>query len=406
MHWREHEALLASGGYPPSPEQAAKGWSQDWEAWKPRPVWTAPEGAQGRIVSLDFTGGPLVRAAKKQAESEEHRAAAGPLKAAPLKRSAAPPVPLVAKLCSGATIPQLGLGTWKSKPGEVHDAVLYALTQAGYRHIDCAAIYENEGEVGSALAEVFTEWDVRREDVFITSKLWNSDHAAARVEPAVRKCLKLLQLEYLDLWMIHWPITGSRGDVLSPSTKETWQAMEALVDQGLVRHLGLSNFSVAKMREIQSYARIPIAVCQAECSPRFCNTKLVQFCESSGIHYTAFSPLGSPDSASIFTRSGPPLMEDPVVRDVTARSGKNTGQVLIKWALQTRPNSSVLPKSVSAGRILGNAAMEGWQLSAEDQAALSELKPQERMVHGGVFLSPAGPYRTLKDLWDVEDDEA
>ena len=119
-----------------------------------------------------------------------------------------PSVLLTAPLQSGASIPLLGLGTWKAKPGEVRAAVLYAITHAGYRHIDCAAIYENEGEVGSALEEVFSNWDVKRDDIFITTKLWNSDHAAARVEPALRKCLKLLKVDYVDAFLIHWPITG------------------------------------------------------------------------------------------------------------------------------------------------------------------------------------------------------
>ena len=127
--------------------------------------------------------------------------------------------------------------------------------------------------------------------VFITSKLWNSDHAAARVEPAVRKCLKLLNLEYLDAFLIHWPITGNRGDVLSPPTRETWQAMEAVVAKGLVRHIGVSNFSVVKMRDIMSYATVPLSICQCEAHPLWRNDKVVQFCADNNIHFTAFSPL-------------------------------------------------------------------------------------------------------------------
>ena len=130
------------------------------------------------------------------------------------KEAYKPPVLLTAPLQSGANMPLLGLGTWKSKPGEVRAAVLYAITSAGYRHIDCAAIYENEGEVGSALEEVFAKWDIKREDLFITTKLWNNDHASARVEPALRKCLKLLKLDYVDAFLIHWPITGVRSLVM------------------------------------------------------------------------------------------------------------------------------------------------------------------------------------------------
>jgi diketogulonate reductase-like aldo/keto reductase len=343
-----------------------------------------------------------------------------------------PPVLLTAPLRTGATIPLLGLGTWKSKPGEVHDAVLYAITQAGYRHIDCAAIYEarrglvharllpshtcsrmrsharsllsqNEGEVGAALKEVFSKWNITREELFITSKLWNTDHAAARVEPAVRKCMTLLGLDYLDAFLIHWPITGNRGDALTPPTRETWQAMEVLQAKGLVKHIGVSNFSVRKMQDIMSYAKTPISISQNEAHPYWRNDSIVRFCEENGIHFTAFSPLGSPDSADIFRRTSPALMDDPLVHELAARYGKNIGQVLIKWALQQRPQSSVLPKSVTPARILGNAAVLDWELAPEDVARLSVCTTQCRSVHGGVFLSPAGPYRTLRDLWDEEE---
>ena len=239
--------------------------------------------------------------------------------------------------------------------------------------------------------------------IFITSKLWNNDHAAARVEPAVRKCLKLLNVDYLDAFLIHWPITGNRGDVLTPSTRETWQALEAVVAKGLVRHIGVSNFSVKKMREIQSYATVPLSICQCEAHPYWRNHRVVQFCKEHGIHFTAFSPLGSPDSADIFKRAAPALMDEPAVHDIAARTGKNVGQVLIKWALQHRPQGSVLPKSVSESRIRGNADVQDWELSAADVRTLSTLGAQCRMVHGGVFLSPAGPYRTLKDLWDEDE---
>ena len=406
QYWKEHEALLNSGGFPPTAEQAAMGWSQNWEKWRPNPVFTAPDGANGRIMALDFTGGPVVRAAKQQAESEEHRWEKQQLLKQPVvKLAPAPAVPLVATLSTGATIPQLGLGTWKAKPGEVHDAVLFALTQAGYRHIDAAAVYDNEGEVGAALEKAFAGWDLRREEVWVTGKLWNTDHAAAKVEPALRKSLKLLRLEWLDVFMIHWPITGNKGATVTPSVQETWQAMELLVDAGLVKHLGVSNFSVAKLKDIQRYARVPISVCQCECHPRFRNDELVAFCAASNIHFTAYSPLGSPDSADIFKRgSSVALMDMPEVKEVAQRTGKNVGQVLIRWALQRRPHSSVLPKSVSEARIKGNAEVVGWALSDADMAVLNALRPQTRMVHGGLFLSPAGPYKTMKDLWDVNEE--
>jgi len=402
--WKAHDQLLNAGGYPPTQEQAARGWSQNWEKWAPSRVWTAPSGASGHIIALDFTGGAVVRAAKRQAESEEHAHKVEALKPQPVaKLMPAPAVPLMARLRTGAVIPQLGLGTWKSKPGEVHNAVLYAVTAAGYRHIDAASIYENEAEIGTALEKAFSGWALTRDDIFVTSKLWNSDHAAARVEPALRKSLKLLKLQYLDLYMIHWPITGNKGDSVEPPIQETWRAMEKLVDAGLVKHLGVSNFSVRKLQDIMGYARVPISVCQCECHPRHRNDDLVAFCAANDIHFTAYSPLGSPDSADIFKRTTPALMDMPEVQQVAKRCGKNIGQVLLRWALQRRPDGSVLPKSVAEARLRGNADVVDWQLSAADMVVLNTLTPQTRMVHGGLFLSPNGPYRTMSDLWDVDE---
>jgi diketogulonate reductase-like aldo/keto reductase len=247
---------------------------------------------------------------------------------------------------------------------------------------------------------------VERKDIWLTTKIWNTDHSSARVESAARKSMKLLRVDYLDALLIHWPVTGSRGDVLAPSVKETWQAMERLVDSGLVRHIGVSNFSIAKMDDVRAYARHPLSICQCECHPFFRNDAVVAYCQENNIHFTAFSPLGSPDSADIFRRSAPVLLEHSAVAAAAAAAGVNTGQALIKWALQCRPGCSVLPKSVCRQRILSNASMVGWQLPEHAMAALSAMPLQTRMVHGAMFLSPAGPYRTLTDLWDEEEAQA
>ena len=146
-------------------------------------------------------------------------------------------------LNDGRTMPQVGLGTWKSEPGAVKAAVKAAV-KCGYRHIDCAAIYKNEHEVGEALAELFSEGIVRREDLWITSKLWNDFHAADAVAGACEKTLRDLQLDFLDLYLIHWPVaTNSTGPTLDPTIEETWTAMEALCASGKARSIGVSNFS-------------------------------------------------------------------------------------------------------------------------------------------------------------------
>ncbi|PRW56478.1 aldo-keto reductase family 4 member C9-like [Chlorella sorokiniana] len=301
-------------------------------------------------------------------------------------------------LRDGTRIPAVGLGTWKAAPGEVRQAVHVAL-QAGYRHIDCASVYQNEEEVGDALDHVLRNGLLPRSELYICSKVWNTDHSAARVRQACLKSLKALKLDYLDLYLIHWPVTGNVGPEVKPSISETWQAMEGLVREGLVRSIGTSNFGAKKLADILSYAQIPPAVCQVEVHPYHRNDALLAFCAQHSIHVTAYAPLGSPDSASIFPRKKPlVLMEDATVKAVAARTGKNVGQVLVRWAL--RHGTSVIPKSTSPARIRGNLAVLDWELSPEDYAALSSLPFQQRMVNGAMWLNPKGPYRTMEELWD------
>ncbi|KAL4858530.1 Aldo-keto reductase family 4 member C10 [Chlorella vulgaris] len=277
-------------------------------------------------------------------------------------------------LRDGHTIPAVGLGTWKAAPGEVHTAL-----QAGYRHIDCASVYQNEEEVGGAVHHVLSAGLVPRSELYLCGKVWNNDHAPARVRQACLKSIQALRCEYLDLYLIHWPVTGSVGPELRPSVRETWQAMEGLVREGLVRSIGVSNFGARKLQDILGYAEIPPAVCQVEVHPYHRNDALIAFCRAASIHVTAFSPLGSPDSASIFPRKKPlVLMEDETVRAVAKRTGKNVGQVLIR----------------------GNLDVLDWELSAADYAALSTLPFQQRMVNGAMWLNPKGPYTSMEELWD------
>jgi diketogulonate reductase-like aldo/keto reductase len=304
----------------------------------------------------------------------------------------------VVKLSNGAEMPLLGLGTWKSAPGQVRTAVEAALRSGLYKHIDCASIYANEHEVGDALKAVMDGGVVERKELFITSKLWNTDHAAAAVEKACKRSLKNLKLDYLDLYLIHWPVSGNKGPEVVPSIKETWHEMEGLVKSGLVKSIGVSNFSIKKFKDILSYATIPPVVCQVECHPYHRNESLIKWCKDNGIHVTAYSPLGSPDSASMFSREAPKLMEDPIVGAVAASTGRSVAHVLLKWAIQR--GTSVLPKSTNPERIKANADVWDWELGGDDFRALSSLAHQQRMVDGSFWLSEEGPYRTLKEFWD------
>jgi alcohol dehydrogenase (NADP+) len=305
------------------------------------------------------------------------------------------------------TMPAVGLGTWKAEKGQVRAAVHIAL-QAGYRHIDCASVYQNEDEVGDALDYALSRKLINRSELYICSKVWNNDHAPDRVRAACLRSIKALKLDYLDLFLIHWPVTGNVGNTVTPSLKETWRALESLVKDGYVRSIGTSNFSAKKLAEIMEYAEILPSVCQVEIHPYHRNDALINWCKDNKIHVTAFSPLGSPDSESIFPRKVPAvLLKDPIVNEIAQKVDKNVGQVLVRWALQH--GTSVIPKSTNPGRLRGNLDVFDWELSPKDYSRLSSFKFQQRMVNGAMWLNPRGPYKTMEDLWDepeLEDFEA
>lgn len=243
-----------------------------------------------------------------------------------------------ATLNNGNKIPLVGLGTWKAKPGEVGAAVKTALLEGGYRHIDCAAIYGNEKEVGEALKEVFaTEGGPKRSDVFITSKLWNSEHKRADVRPALEKTLADLGLEYLDLYLIHWPIPTKKGvqgmqwDAVPLS--ETWAALEECVEAGLTKSIGVSNFNVQLIADLLTYAKIKPAVNQVELHPYLTQEGLIDFLTKQNVHITAYSSLGSSDSP-LRKPGDPTLLDEPVIVEIAKNHNKTPAHVLLKWSEQ------------------------------------------------------------------------
>jgi alcohol dehydrogenase (NADP+) len=269
----------------------------------------------------------------------------------------------------GGQMPALGFGTLIPDAAVTISATRDAL-DAGFRHFDCAERYRNESEVGEAL-QAGIAGGVAREEIFVTTKLWNSNHRPERVEPAFEASRERLRVDYLDLYLIHTPFAFQPGDDQDPRDQDgnilydrgvtladTWKAMESLVEGGRCRAIGLSDITLEGLLPIYESARIKPAVVQVESHPYLPETELLEFCKAKGIVFLAFAPLGHG------TRPGP--LEDPVVTAVAARVGKTPAQVLLAWAVQRGTALLTTPKSAAR-------AKENFDISALPQDALDEI---------------------------------
>lgn len=281
-------------------------------------------------------------------------------------------------------IPSIGLGTWQSAPNTVGKAVEYALMEAGYNHLDCASIYGNEKEIGKSLEKVFAKR--KREDIFITSKLWNTDHDPVDVETACRKTLSDLHLEYLDLYLIHWGVAFQHGKDMEPirngvvvreniSIRETWKAMEKLIELSLVKSIGVANFNTTMIIDLLTYAKIHPVMNQIEVHPYNSQQELLAFCKQNNIVVTAYSPLARKGSKGV---TGPGLFDEPIIKEISTRYKRPISQILLNWAVSR--GTVAIPKSITPERIKENMQIYDFELSVEDLAQIDSLNQNLRLV--------------------------
>jgi len=291
-------------------------------------------------------------------------------------------------------MPLMGLGTYKADAGVAERVVYYAI-KVGYRHIDCTKVYGNEEEVGRGIRRAIAEGIVTREEMFITSKLWNTDHAPEHVLPACETTLENIGLDYLDLYLIHWPIALFHGEELFPRNSrgeliytndhylETWKVMESLVDKGLCKSIGLSNFNSRQIDEVMNQAKIKPAVLQIESHPYLTQEPLIEFCKDKGIAVTAYSPLvGAPRPWA--RPDDPSILDDPKLKTIADCHKKTPAQILIRF--QTQRGLVVIPKSSNESRIKLNFETQDFDLSTREMHTIRGFNRDWRAMLPAVIV--------------------
>ncbi|MCK0100021.1 aldo/keto reductase [Qipengyuania sp. S6317L1] len=315
------------------------------------------------------------------------------------------------------TMPPVGFGLWKIPREDTANAVVEAI-RAGYRHFDSAADYANEAQTGEGIARAISDGLVTRDELWITSKLWNTFHAPEHVEEACRKTLADLQVECLDLYLIHFPIALEYVPIeeryppewlFNPDAEEpemrparvplhqTWHAMEALVEKGLVNRIGVCNYNTGLIHDLMSYATIKPSHLQIESHPYLTQEKLIRCANGYGIDVTAFSPLGAQSYFELnMAEQGESLLGAAPVMVAAQAHDKTPAQVLLKWGVKR--GTSIIPKTTKPERMRENLAIDDFELSAVEMAAISALNQDRRFNDPGVFAQAAfGRFHPIYD---------
>ncbi len=317
----------------------------------------------------------------------------------------------------GGQFPSIGLGTWKI-PDEVLPTLIPEAVGLGYRHFDCACDYGNEVAVGEGIRNALGGGGVSRDDLWITSKLWNTFHHPDHVRAACERSLSDLGLDELDLYLVHFPVTLAYvpfeeryppgwffdPDAENPSMKhvdvpyaDTWGAMEGLVEAGLVKRIGVCNLGTAMLRDIRSYARIQPAVNQVEMHPYLTQKNLLRFCQEQKITVTAFSPFGASSYVPLnMAGANESLFDDETMKEIASAHGKSIGQVALRWAIQR--GTVAIPKSQSAGHLKDNIEIYDFELSEEEMARVDGLNRNRRFNDPAEFGEAA--FNTFYPIFD------
>ncbi|MBR4831899.1 MAG: aldo/keto reductase [Butyrivibrio sp.] len=271
------------------------------------------------------------------------------------------------QLNNGTAIPCLGFGTYKIKdPAEAYNSVRSAL-EAGYRHIDTAAFYENEKQVGQAINDFINEGKAKREDIFVTSKVWKTEAGFEKTIAAHKRTMSEIGLDYLDLYLIHWPASYAFDDDWENTNRSSWKGMMEIYKSGSVRAIGVSNFLTHHLNALMDFDVIP-AVDQIEINPGFLQEDTVNFCKQHGILVEAWSPLGRGKS-----------LDHPLLKELAEKYGRTVAQIILRWEMQH--DIVPLPKSVNPDRIASNSQLFDFSLNDEDMAKIDAIEPYGNSGH-------------------------